>query len=73
MENLKLSQSSKNLLESKNINLSQSIFDSLDNQSSQNHVFDPNNSSIDIYATEAVISLSDDVMEAVDVKYTRNH
>lgn len=71
MENLKLSQSSKNLLESKNINLSQSIYDSLDN-SSQNHVFDPNNSSIDIYATEAVISFSNEE-EAGDVKHTRKH
>jgi len=52
--------------------LSQSIFETADNPSSQNHVFDPNNSSIDIYATEAVISFSNEIMEAVDSKFTRN-
>jgi len=65
VEHQVLSQSNQYLL-------SQSIFETGENPSSQSHAFDPNNSSIDIYATEAVISFSEEIMEAVDSKFPRS-
>jgi len=68
MDNINISHTSRSIFDSIDQHtvsqsnkylLSQSAFDSSDNQSSHNYTFDPNNSSIDIYATEAVISLSE--------------